>query len=167
MKLLLFLIILEKSLILKPFVFAVIIFFLWGAQSLSQDTWWKDKKYKSKEKQQKFDNCKITFMNIADGLQYNNVTYISPYFQNEMYLSLQNSEKGYYNREQSRYIIESFFSIYPSYSFKWRNSTRSETYAFAVGKYRYKKNGFINSFTVSVSLKYINNLWLIDQILVN
>ncbi|MCX7878152.1 MAG: DUF4783 domain-containing protein [Ignavibacteria bacterium] len=152
---------------MKIFLYFILILLVYPEYSFPQDTWWKDKKYKTKEKQQKFDNCKITFMNIADGLQYNNVTYISPYFQNEIYLSLHNTEKGYYSREQSAYIIESFFSLYPVYSFRWRNSTRSETYAFAVGKYRYKRNGFINSFTVSVSLKYINNLWLIDQILVN
>ncbi len=133
----------------------------------SQDVWWKDKKYKTEEKQVKFNNCKLAFLNIADGMMYSNVTYISPYFQNEIYLSMQSSEKGYYNREQSSYIIESFLSSYPVSSFKWKNSSRSEKYAFALGKYKYKKGGFISTFTISVSLKYINDLWLIDQIIVN
>ncbi len=133
----------------------------------SQDSWWKDKKYKSEEKQSKFNNCKSVFLSIADGLMYSNVTYINPFFQNEIYLSMDNSEKGYYNREQSSYIIESFFTSYPVSSFKWKNSSRSEKYAFALGKYKYKKGGFISTFTVSVSLKYINDLWQIDQIIVN
>jgi len=133
----------------------------------SQDGWWKDKKYKSEEKQAKFNNCKSVFLSIADGLMYSNVTYINPFFQNEIYLSMDNSEKGYYNREQSSYIIESFFTSYPVSSFKWKNSSRSEKYAFALGKYKYKKGGFISTFTVSVSLKYINDLWQIDQIIVN
>ncbi|MBZ0202271.1 MAG: DUF4783 domain-containing protein [Ignavibacteria bacterium] len=136
-------------------------------ESYSQDDWWKDKKYKSEEKQQKFDECKLVFLNIADGLMYSNVTYVSPYFQNEIYLSMQNSEKGYFNREQSAYILENFLNTYPVSSFKWRNSSRSEKYAFALGKYKYKKSGFISTFTISVSLKYVNDLWLIDQIIVN
>ncbi len=133
----------------------------------SQDTWWKEKKYKSEDKQQKFSNCKFTFLNIADGFMYGNVTYISPYFQNEIYLSFQSSEKGYYNREQSVYIIENFLNTYPVSSFKWKNSSRSEKFAFALGKYKYKKGGFISTFTISVSLIYINDLWLIDQVIVN
>ena len=133
----------------------------------AQDSWWKEKKYKTEEKQKKFNDCKLAFLNIADGLMYTNVTYVSPYFQNEIYLSIQNSEKGYYNREQSIYIIENFFSTYPVSSFKWKNSSRSERYAFALGKYKYKKGGFISTFTISVSLKYVNDLWLIDQIVVN
>ena len=134
---------------------------------LSQDTWWKEKKYKSEEKQRKFNNCKLVFVSIADGLMYSNITYITPYFQNEVYMSIQNSEKGYYNREQSSYIVENFLNNYPVSSFKWKNSSRSEYYAFALGKYKYKKGGVINTFTISISLKYINELWLIDQIIVN
>lgn len=133
----------------------------------AQDSWWKEKKYKSEEKQKKFSECKLAFLNIADGLMYSNVTYVSPYFQNEIYLSIQNNEKGYYNREQSGYIIDNFFSTYPVSSFKWKNSSRSERYAFALGKYKYKKGGFISTFTISVSLIYVNDLWLIDQIIVN
>lgn len=133
----------------------------------SQDSWWKEKKYKSEDKQKKFENCKHVFLSIADGLMYSNVTYISPFFQNEIYLSLQDSEKGYYNREQSGYIIENFLQSFPVSSFKWKNSSRSEKYAFALGKYKYKKGGFISTFTISVSLKYLNDLWLIDQVIVN
>ncbi len=149
--------------------FILSIFFLVTIQInlFSQDNWWKDKKYKTEEKQKKFNNCKTTFLVIADGLIYSNVNYIIPYFQNEVYLSLDNSEKGYYNNEQAGYIIESFLSNYPVSSFKWKNSTRSEKYAFALGKYKYKKGGFINTYTISVSLKYTNDVWLIEQVIVN
>ena len=147
------------------FTLFIVIFF--AGESFSQDTWWKEKKYKSEQKQKKFNSCKLVFINISDGLMYSNATYINPYFQNEVYMNIQNSEKGYYNREQSSYIIENFLSSYPVSSFKWKNSSTSENYAFALGKYKYKKGGVINTFTISVSLKYINDLWLIDQIIVN
>jgi hypothetical protein len=133
----------------------------------SQDSWWKDKKYKSEEKQRKSNECKLVYINISDGLMYSNATYISPFFQNEVYLSINNDEKGYYNREQAIYIVESFLASNPVSSFKWKNSSRAENYAFAIGKYKYKKSGFINTYTVSVSLKYVNDLWMIDQIIVD
>jgi len=151
----------------RIFLIILLFSFVFGGKIYSQYGWWKDKKYKTKEQQQKFDNCKYTFINIGDGFMYANVSYISPYFQNEVYISLKSEDKGYYNREQANYIIENFFSIYVSDSFKWKNSYRSETYAFANGKYVYKKDGYLNKFNISVSLKYLNDLWLIDQIVVN
>jgi Domain of unknown function (DUF4783) len=152
---------------LQCLLLVLLVIVMYSNQVLAQDNWWKDKKYKSEEKQKKFNYCKLAFVNIADGLMYSNVTYVSPYFQSEIYLNILNNEKGYYNREQSAYIIENFLSSYPVSSFKWKNSSRSEKYAFALGKYKYKKSGFISTFTISVSLKYVNDLWLIDQVIVN
>ena len=174
MKFIIILIILKKLLEiellkikLQYFLPVLFIIVICTEQLAAQDSWWKEKRYKTEEKQKKFNECKLAFLNIGDGLMYSNVTYVSPYFQNEIYLSIQNSEKGYYNREQSSYIIENFFSTYVVSSFKWKNSSRSERYAFALGKYKYKKGGFISTFNISVSLKYVNDLWLIDQIIVN
>lgn len=147
---------------------SILLFLLISAGPLhAQSGWWKDKKYKTKEQQQKFENCRLTFISIADGFMYANSTYISPYFQNEVYISIKNGDKGYYNREQAKYIIEDFLTNYPPDSFKWKNSYRSDSYAFANGKYMYKKDGYVNKYGISVSLKYINDLWLIDQIIIN
>jgi len=133
----------------------------------AQDTWWKDKRYHSEEKRQRAMNCKNVFMNIADGLNYSNVNYVTPYFGSEVYLNVQADEQGYYTPDQSRYILENFFGSNPVSSFRWKNCSHSDTYAFAIGKYKYQKSGFINTYTISVSIKYINDLWVIDQILVN
>lgn len=151
----------------RLFLSILLIFFFLTGKIYSQYDWWKDKKYRSKEQQLKFDNCKYTFVNIADGFMYSNVSYITPYFQNEVYISIKNEDKGYYSRDQARYIIEEFLGKYSPDSFKWKNSTRSEIYAFANGKYVYKKDGYQNKLFISVSLKYLNELWLIDQIIVN
>jgi hypothetical protein len=151
----------------KVFLTIILFSFLFVGKTSSQYGWWKDKKYKTKEQQQKFDNCKYTFVNIADGFMYSNVSYMNPYFQNEVYISIKNEDKGYYNRDQSSYIMEDFFSKYPPDSFKWKNSVRSDSYAFANGKYVYKKDGYLNKLQISVSLKYVNHLWLIDQIIIN
>lgn len=133
----------------------------------AQDNWWKVKKFKTEAKRQKFNNCKSAFVNIGDGFLYANVFNITPYFDSEVYLSILDSDKGYYNGEQGRYILEGFLANNPVASFKYKNSSVSENYAFATGKYKYKKNGYINTSTISVSLKYINDSWLIDQININ
>jgi len=133
----------------------------------AQDNWWKDKRYRSDEKRERANSCKLVFMNISDGLTYSNATYITPYFGNEVYLNMKSDEKGYFNTEQSRFIVENFLSNNPVSSFRWKASSHSDNYAFAIGKYKYQKDGFINTYTISVSLKYFNELWIIDQVIVN
>jgi hypothetical protein len=149
------------------FAVLVIYCFVLSEQSFAQDNWWKDKKYKTDAKRQKFASCKKVFVTIGDGLNYSNVYYIIPYFGSEVYLNILNDEGGYYSPDQTKYIVENFFTNNPVYSFKWRMSSRSENYAFASGKYKYSKNGYINNYNLSVSLKYINEKWLIDQIIIN
>ena len=135
--------------------------------ALSQDSWWKNKKYRTETKRQKFAECKKVFVDIADGINYSNVYMVTPYFGSEVYLNFVETQKGYYSPDQAQFIVDNFFNNYPAYSFKWRVSNASENYAFALGKHKYKKNGYANKFDVSVSLKYSNNKWLIDQIIVN
>ena len=147
--------------------FLVIFCFVLTENSFSQDSWWKDKKYKTEAKRVKFANCKKVFVNIADGLNLSNVYMVIPYFGSEVYLNILNDEKGYYSPDQTKYILENFFSNNQVYNFKWRMSSRTENYAFASGKYKYSKNGYINNYSLSVSLKFINETWLIDQIIIN
>ncbi len=146
---------------------AIIFCFVLSETSLAQDNWWKDKKYKTEAKRQKFAGCKKVFVTIGDGINYSNVYAVIPYFGSEVYLNILNDERGYYSPDQTKYIVENFFSNNPVHSFKWRMSSRSENYAFASGKYKYSKNGYINNYSLSVSLKYINEKWLIDQIIIN
>lgn len=148
-------------------VFILSLHFSFNQDVFSQDTWWKNKKYSSESKRQKFAECKKVFLDISDGINYSNVYMIIPYFGSEVYLNFIDNEKGYYSPDQSKFILDNFLSNYPAYSFKWKVSTASNNYAFALGKHKYKKNGYINKFDVSVSLKYLDDKWLIDQIIVN
>jgi len=146
----------------------VVLCSLFAVNSLySQDNWWKDKRYKSEVLRVKYAQCKKVFVNIGDGINYSNVYEVIPYFGTEVYLNILDDEKGYYSPDQTKFILENFFSNNPVSSFKWRMSSRSENYAFASGKYKFRKNGYINSYELSVSLKYSNDLWLIDQIIIN
>jgi hypothetical protein len=145
----------------------VTIFFYLQNFSYAQDNWWKEKKYSSEAKRIKFYNCKKAFIDIGDGLNYNNVYLVVPYLTSDVYLNIMENEKGYYSIDQAQNIIDNFLHSYPVNSFKWKISNRSENYAFALGKYKYKKDGYINSYEISVSLKYLSGLWIIDQIIVN
>ncbi len=138
-----------------------------SGKALAQDSWWKNKKYNSEAKRQKYAECKKVFLDIADGINYTNVYLITPYFGTEVYLNFVENDRGYYSPDQAQFIVDSFLNSYPVYSFKWKVSNRSENYAFALGKHKYKKNGYPSKFDVSVSLKYQYNKWLIDQIIVN
>jgi len=141
--------------------------FIMSANTYAQDNWWKEKKYRTETKRVKFANCKKTFVNIGNGFNYANIYEVTPYFGSEVYLSILIDEKGYYSPDQAKFILDNFFSNNSVNSFKWRNSNRSENYAFASGKYKFNKNGFIDSHDVSVSLKYVNDIWIIDQIIIN
>jgi hypothetical protein len=149
------------------FLLLIIFSFVFSGSLSAQDSWWKEKKYKSEAKRTKFANCRKVFVNIANGINYSNVFDVISYFGSEVYLNTLDEEKGYYSPEQARLILENFFGNSPVSSFKWRLSSRSENYAFASGHYKYQKNGFINTYDLSVSLKYSNELWLIDQIIIN
>ena len=141
--------------------------FLLNHTTNAQDKWWKDKKYKSESDRVKYAKCKKTFIEIGDGFTYSNVYSIVPFFESEVYLNIRGEDKGYYSSDQAKNILENFLTTYPVVSFKWRNSSRSDLYAFATGKFKYKKNGYTNEFDISISLNYINDSWLIDQIIIN
>ncbi len=148
-------------------VFLLLLAIVMAGTLHAQDNWWKDKRFRTEEKRQKYGSCKAAFMNIGDGFLYSNVFNITQYFDSEVYLSIMNDDKGYFNEEQSRFILDGFMSDNPVASFRWKNSSVSENYAFATGKYKFKRNGYINTSEISVSLKYVNGTWLIDQISIN
>ncbi len=133
----------------------------------SQDNWWKDKKYKTESAKIKYTKCKKVFIDIGNGFNYDNVFTIAQYFSSEVYLNISGEDKGYYSTDQAKYILDNFINNYSPTGFKWRNSSRSDIYAFATGKFKYKKNGYDNVFEISISLNYVDDSWLIDQIIIN
>ena len=141
--------------------------FLFNHTVNSQDKWWKDKKYKTETIKVKYAKCKKTFVEIGDAFNYSNVYSLIPFFESEVYLNIRGEDKGYNSSDQAKNILENFLTNYPVSGFKWRNSSRSDLYAFATGKFKYKKNGYVNEFDISVSLNYIDESWLIDQIIIN
>ncbi len=150
------------------FILILIFFSFFLLESASaQDGWWKEKKYKDDFTRQKYALCKKTFKDIGSVFSYQQVSGISRYFDEQVYLNLISYEKGYYSSSQAELILSEFIDYFRVASFAFIRSTRYNTYAFAVGKYKYSINGNKNELEVSVSLKFYNDAWFIDQIMIN
>ncbi|MBS1551374.1 MAG: DUF4783 domain-containing protein [Bacteroidetes bacterium] len=135
--------------------------------SFSQDKWWKEKRYKNEAARQKHDLCKKTFKDIAIGFTYNNVNMINPYFDSQIYLNVISNEKGYYSSSQAEYILSDFMDYFKIENFKYTRSNKFNSYAFVNGIYTYRIGQKKLDLAVTVSLKYYDNKWFIDQITIN
>lgn len=135
--------------------------------SFSQDKWWKEKKYKNEVTRLKYELCRKTFKDIANGLLYNNISYINPYFDSQVYLNIISNDKGYYSSGQAEQILLDFMDYFTVDNVKYLRSSRFNTYAFVNGIYTYAIGSGKRDLKVSISLKYNNNKWLVDQIEIN
>lgn len=144
----------------------VVSFFSWN-NSFSQDKWWKEKKYKSESAKIKYDLCKKTFKDIANGFLYGNVNYINAYFDSQVYLNVISNEKGYYSSSQAELILSDFMEYFTVESFRYKRSSTFNTYAFVNGIYSYRIGSGKRQLNATISLKYYNGNWYIDQINLN
>lgn len=133
----------------------------------SQDKWWEDKRYKSEYTRIKYDLCKKTFKDIGYGLLYNNINSITPYFDTQVYLNVSSNEKGYYSSSQAELILLDFMEYFSVENFKYTRSSRFNTYAFVNGVYTYMIGSGKRDLNMTISLKYRDDKWYVDQININ
>ncbi len=133
----------------------------------AQDDWWRDKKYKDDKTKAKYALCKRTFKDIASGFNIQSVSRISVYFGTEVYLNIITNDKGYYSPNQAELILSDFMDYFKVVSFKYKNSYSKNSFAFALGKYIYDRGSGKRELNGSVSLKYKDEKWIIDQISLN
>lgn len=145
----------------------IILFSAFALSAYGQEGWWKDKKYKSEEAKKKYELCKKTFKEIASGFTSSSVSLISKYFNGEVFLDVIGSEKGTYNSNQAEFIISDFMDYFKVVSFKYTNSYHKNSYAFVLGKYYYNIGSGKRELKASISLKYRNESWYVDQINLN
>lgn len=146
---------------------AVIVFLYTNEYSYSQDKWWKEKKYKNESTRAKYDLCKRTFKEIGNGFLYENANLISQYFDSQVYLNVIGTDKGYYSPGQAELILIDFMDYFTLESFRYLKAIRYNTYAFVNGVYTYSKGSGKRDLKVSISLKYYDNKWYVDQISIN
>lgn len=155
----------KKTTLLFPIVITLIFFF--SNDSFSQDKWWKEKKYKSEASRNKYELCKKTFKDIGYGFMTNNMNFINLYFDSQVYLNIISNEKGYYSPNQAEIILLDFMEYFTIENIRFQRSNKFNTYAFVNGIYTYMKGSGKRELGVTISLKYNNNRWLIDQITIN
>jgi hypothetical protein len=152
---------------LKIFLFTAVIFAFFFNISFSQEDWWKEKKFKDIKTKMKYDDCKKSFKEIAVGFSYSNVNSIKMYFTDQVYLNIISTEKGYYSSSQAEIILDDFMNYFKVISFKLKRSYYKNSFAFALGTYKYNIGGGVLELEVSVTLNYDDGSWYIDQITVN
>jgi hypothetical protein len=160
----------NKGTVLKGIFYSlsfIIACFLYQSVSASELNWRKGDEDKLKDERLKNSMCKQTFKDIGKGLIANNVNLISIYFNEDVYLNIIGSDKGYYSSSQAELIITDFFNFFQIYSFKYKRSHRKNNFAYATGVYKYNKGSGTVELGVTISLKYINNKWYIYQLNIN
>ena len=138
-----------------------------GKNVNAQDDWWKDKRFKDDGQKAKYYLCKKTFKNISEGFNYQNINDINVYFGSEVYLNIISNERGYYSSNQAELILTDFMEYFKVVSFKYKHSYLKNSFAFAIGKYIYDRGSGKRELNASISLKYIDDVWIIDQISIN
>jgi hypothetical protein len=92
---------------------------------------------------------------------------ISRYFGSEVFLDVLGTEKGYYSSSQAEYIVSDFMEYFKVTSVKYIRSYHKNSYAFVMGKYFYNLGSGKRELKLSISLKFRNDTWFIDQINLN
>ena len=138
-----------------------------GKNVNAQDDWWKDKRFKDDGQKAKYSLCKKTFKNISEGFNYQNINDINVYFGSEVYLNIISNERGYYSSNQAELILTDFMEYFKVVSFKYKHSYLKNSFAFAIGKYIYDRGSGKRELNASISLKYIDDVLIIDQISIN
>lgn len=160
----------NKGLVLKGFCTVIVLIFacfFYQDLSAAEKNWRREDDNKLKDERLKNSICKQTFKDIGKGLTDNNVSLISLYFNEDVYLNLVGSEKGYYSASQAELIMNDFFNFFKIYSFKYKRSHRKNNFAYATGVYKYNKGSGTVELGVTISLKYVNNKWYIYQLNIN
>ena len=155
----------RKILLLLSSTFVFII--LSNNTTFSQDKWWKEKNYKNESARQKHELCKKTFKEIGNGFLYNNINLINAYFDSQVYMNVISNEKGYYSSSQAELILSDFMDYFTLDNFRYIRSSKFNSYAFVNGIYTYRKGQKKLDLAVTVSLKYYDNKWFVDQITIN
>ncbi len=156
-----------KSRIYYPILFLLLFIVFFSKQTAAQENWWKPKKYKTESEKQKFELCYRTFKDISLGFSVSSAGIISKYITSDTYLDIIGNEKGLYNPAQAEYIIADFMDYFRVLSFKYVRSNHRNSYAFAMGKYTYNIGSGNRTLNLSISLKYRDNIWIVDQIVIN
>lgn len=129
-----------------------------------QEKWWNEKKYPNTIK---YKECKYTFENIASGFKNSNADKITRYFNSELYLDILGFDAGFYSANQAEQILIDFLDYFSIVNFYYIKSFVNVNSAFAIGYCIYSRNSTTVKINASITLKYKEQSWYIEQIILN
>jgi hypothetical protein len=117
--------------------------------------------------QAKRASSKAIFKEIEGGIAAGEVEKFSSYFSSQTYLSLSNGTSGYFSANQAFYVLQDYFKIHRTSSFRFVTIYEDGDVPFATGVYNHELRGRRSSAQVFVSLTLNNGSWKISQITFN
>lgn len=104
---------------------------------------------------------------IEHGLKMGEVSELSHFVDNQIYLNLSNGITGYYSSNQAYYVLADFFKSHRIISIDFDNSLANVSNPIAIGNCQYFSNNKQESAQIYISLKFINKKWKLTQITIN
>jgi len=105
--------------------------------------------------------------NIINGLSDGDISNISRYFAQQVYLSLKSGERGYYSKNQAYYLIDNFFRVYSPINFQTTSRMMEGSMPYLSGKLFCRFRGSIETYQVYLNLYWNGFRWEITQISIN
>ena len=111
----------------------------------------------------KDEKIDIIFSEIEKGFSSGNVAVFSKYLSSQNYLSLSNGVSGYYSANQSFYVLQDFFKLHKTISFRYSAKSEGKN-PYATGFLTYELRGKRETAQVFIALEFSGNSWKISQI---
>lgn len=123
--------------------------------------------FQEKIEQRNYHQPEMEFENIMNGLNSGDISQISRYFSQQVYLSLRTGERGYYSNNQAYYLVDNFFRIYNPINFQTTSRMMESSTPYLAGKLFCRFKGSIEVFQLYLSLYWNGYRWEITQISIN
>jgi len=111
--------------------------------------------------------ARSVFREIEEGIAEGKVDKFSSYFNRQTYLSLSNGARGYFSSNQAFYVLQDYFKINRTSSFRFVTIYEEGDTPYATGIYTHEQRGRKIYKQVFISLTVQSNSWKITQITFN
>lgn len=115
----------------------------------------------------KAEDLQTVLKQIEKGFIQNDVNLFSEYFSDNCYLSLNYGVSGYYTASQTYYLFEKYFFNSKTIEFKINDIGKGNNQVLVEATLKYSSAGITYSGQALITLKNINNKFLITQIFIS
>jgi hypothetical protein len=100
---------------------------------------------------------------IQAGIAKGDVGVFAKHLGTQVYMSLKDSERGYFSANQALYVLQDFFSVHRPISFTFSTQGEIEDSPFATGRGFFIARGLRESAQVYVSLARSEGRWVVAE----